>query len=206
MAANDKEDEKSFLVWKTMPMTRQEASVESFRFHTEEIAPERKTARASVFAAASAYWHDMYRSPAIEAPSPLERRAHSIEAEAVSPVHREWTREMIWAEAALCAASIRATLCEAVQRKFGTLHERVVRARKLSEKKKLFIKPDLACQLCKVRGLPDQCRRNIATLPKWKAEDRRADEYPDRASRTAEYLSRAPRRFGPPRRTGGKSV
>jgi hypothetical protein len=167
----------------------------------EEIAPERKTARASVFAAASAYWHDMYRSPAIEAPSPLERRrAHSIEAEAVSPVHREWTREMIWAEAALCAASIRATLCEAVQRKFGTLHERVVRARKMSEKKKPLFKLDqldLACQLCKVRGLPDQCRHKIAALPKWKGEDRRP----------AEYLSRAPRRFGtPPRRISGKSV
>jgi hypothetical protein len=127
---------------------------------------------AAVIAAAVAYWHDHCWSHDNEAPSPLERRAQNI------PVHREWTHQMIWAEAALCAASIRSMLCEAVQRKFGTLHERAVRARKMAERKKILIKFDLACQLCKVRGLPEQCLHKIATLPRWwKAEDRRTAEY-----------------------------
>jgi hypothetical protein len=153
-------------------------------------ADNARSPAAAVIAAAVAYWHDHCWSHDNEAPSPLERRTQNI------PAHREWTHQMIWAEAALCAASIRATLCEAVQRKFGTLHERVVRSRKMAEKKKLFIIPDLACQLCKVRGLPEQCLHKIAKLPRWKEEDRRA----------AAYLSRAPRRDGPPRRTSGKSV
>jgi hypothetical protein len=105
MATNEelnKEYKKSFLGWKSFPiMTRQDASVETYRFYTEVVTPERKTARASVLAAF-----------------------------------------------------------------------------------------DLACQLCKVRGLPDQCLHKIATLPRWEAEDRRTAEDLDRAPRTAEYIAR----------------